>query len=41
MPDQRWHLSPSELFWGTLGLLGCLGMLAIEAVAIRLTTGKW
>jgi len=31
----------SELLWGTLALLGCLGMLAFEALAFRLMLGNW
>jgi hypothetical protein len=41
MLNPRWHLSFSDLLWGTLALMGCLGMLAFEAIAMRLTLGKW
>jgi hypothetical protein len=30
-----------ELGWGILAVLGCLGMLAVEAIAFRLFLGKW
>lgn len=32
MTTSRWALGFSELFWGTLGLLGCLAMVAFEVV---------
>jgi hypothetical protein len=35
---EQWR---SELVWGTLAVLGCLGMLIFEAVFFRLAFGKW
>ena len=31
----------SDLMWGTLELLGCLGMILFEATLLALVTGKW
>ncbi len=40
MTTSRWALGFSELFWGTLGLLGCLAMVAFEVVMMWLLVAK-
>jgi hypothetical protein len=36
----RWRLAVSELFWGILAVLGCLGMVAFEALSMWLLVPK-
>jgi hypothetical protein len=35
------HIDPSEVRWSIMALLGCLGMLAFEALSYRLFMGRW
>jgi hypothetical protein len=40
MATPQWTFSFTELFWGTLMLFGCLGMVAFEAAMMWLLVPK-
>jgi hypothetical protein len=41
MDNDHRQVDFSEILWGILAIVGCLGMIAFEALLFRISVGKW